>query len=55
MTEQQLGTMRDDVAFRMIEANDSELKNLEQELYWIEELIKEQEIINGKETSKDNS
>lgn len=54
MTEQQLDIMRDNISYKMIEASPIELKQLEQELYWIEELIKEQEIVNGKETSKDN-
>lgn len=54
MTEQQLCIMRDDVAYRMIEASPTESKQLEQELYWIEELIKEQESINGKENDKDD-
>ena len=54
MTEQQLNIIRDDIAFRMIEASIIELKQLEQELHWIEELIKEQEITNGKENDKDN-
>lgn len=49
MTAQQLNMMRNDISFRMIEANGIELENLEQELYWIEELIKEQEKSNGKE------
>lgn len=54
MTGQQLYIMRGDVAYRMIEASPIELKQLEQELYWIEELIKEQEITNGKENDKDD-
>lgn len=51
MTGQQLTMMRNDIAFRMIEANDYELKQLEQELNWIEELINEQEKANGKENN----
>lgn len=54
MTGQQLSFIRDDIAFRMIEANGIEFKQLEQELTWVEELIKEQEITNGKENDKDN-
>lgn len=55
MTVQQLDTMRDDISYRMIEANPIELKQLELELTWIEELIKEQENTNGKETDKDDN
>ena len=55
MTGQQLNILRYDISFRMIEANEPELNTLEQELYWIEELIKEQEKLNGEETSKNNS
>jgi hypothetical protein len=42
---------KNEVAYRMIEANSEELTELEQQLLWIEELIKEQEQANGKKES----
>ena len=53
MTSSQLENMRNDLAFRMIEANEWQLSILEQELNWVEELLKE--MNNGKEATKSNS
>lgn len=41
MTQDQLEMIKNDIAYRMIEASDSELIELERELTWVEELIKE--------------
>ena len=49
MTLQELEMQRDDICTMMIEAEGRQLKELEQELEWIEELISELEYSNGKE------
>jgi hypothetical protein len=49
MTKQQLELQRNDICFRMIEADEQTLHKLEQELIWIEELLNEQEGDNHEE------
>ncbi len=49
MTLRELEMQRYDVCTMMIEADDRQLKELERELEWIEELILELEQKHGKE------
>lgn len=49
MTLTQLLIQRDEIALQMIEAEGRRLRDLEQELSWIEELINELENTNGEE------
>lgn len=49
MTLQQLYVQREEISMLMIESEPPELKRLEEELGWIEELIEELEYKNGKE------
>lgn len=48
MTLQQLYIQREEICTLMIESEDTKLKQLEQELCWVEELIEELENKNGK-------
>lgn len=49
MTLEQLLSQRDEISMLMIEAEGEELRELEQELIWIEELIAEAEVSNDEE------
>jgi hypothetical protein len=41
VTHEELLNKRDELCFRLVEADSSELEQLEQELMWIEELLNE--------------
>lgn len=49
MTAEQLQQQRDDICFKMIEAEGKELSQLQQELSWVEELLKEQGVTDEEE------
>lgn len=49
MTLQQLKIERDNICSLMIECEGDDLRSLERELFWIEELIEEMENNNGEE------
>lgn len=49
MTLNELTQQREELCFSMIEASGRKLKQLEEELLWVEELIREKERIDEEE------
>lgn len=49
MTLQELEMQRDEISSLMIECEGDDLRSLEQQLFWIQELISEMENENGEE------